>query len=200
MAEAIVADPLVSVVVPDFSEQGLLPEVRQGLTASLAEIAAGHEIVLVDDGSTDRSAELIVAWAASAGRTGGRGASYPALLRLAFEAIVSLSDVPLKLATHAGMLIAAASVLASFAILGLTLAGTLAMNIGLWILIAVLFLGGVQPISIGIGRYLARVHEQTLERPLYLVSRVVNLPAGLQWARSAGGTHGKREAWVLPGR
>jgi dolichol-phosphate mannosyltransferase len=37
-----------------------------------------------------------------------------------------------------------------------------------------LFLGGVQLISVGIlGRYLARVHEQTLRRPLYLVDRVV---------------------------
>jgi glycosyltransferase involved in cell wall biosynthesis len=200
MAEAIVADPLVSVVVPDFNEEGLLPEVRQPRTARLAEIDEGHEIVLVDDGSTDRSAELIVAWAASAGRTGGRGASHPALLRLALEPIVSFSDVPLKLATYAGLLIAAASVLAAFAILGLTLAETLAMNIELWLLIAVLFLGGVRLVSIGIGRYLARVHEQTLERPHYLVSRVVNLPAGLEWACSAGGTHGKREAWVLPGR
>lgn len=64
--------------------------------------------------------------------------------------------------------------LAAFVILGLTLAGALAMNVELWILAAVLFLGGVQLISIGIlGRYLARVHEQTLERPLYLVSRIV---------------------------
>ena len=44
----------------------------------------------------------------------------------------------------------------------------------LWCLASVLFLGGVQLIGIGIlGRYLARVHEQALERPLYLVSRVV---------------------------
>jgi hypothetical protein len=47
-----------------------------------------------------------------------------------------------------------------------------------WILAAVLFLGGVQLISIGIlGRYLARVHEQTLHRPLYLVARVLGGPA-----------------------
>jgi dolichol-phosphate mannosyltransferase len=46
-----------------------------------------------------------------------------------------------------------------------------------WILAAVLFLGGVQLISVGIlGRYLARVHEQTLRRPLYLVARVVSRP------------------------
>jgi hypothetical protein len=38
----------------------------------------------------------------------------------------------------------------------------------------VLFLGGVQLMSIGVvGRYLAHVHDQVLERPLYLVSRVI---------------------------
>jgi polyisoprenyl-phosphate glycosyltransferase len=109
-----------------------------------------------------------------AGRTSGRGASYPALFRLAFEAIVSFSDVPLRLATYFGVLIAVLSGLAAFAILGLTLAGVVLASLELWILASVLFLGGVQLISVGIlGRYLARVHEQSLERPLYLVSRVV---------------------------
>jgi polyisoprenyl-phosphate glycosyltransferase len=109
-----------------------------------------------------------------AGRTSGRGASYPALFRLAFEAIVSFSDVPLRLATYLGIFIAILSGLGAFVILALSLVGLLAATIELWILAAVLFLGGVQLISVGIlGRYLARVHEQALERPLYLVSRVV---------------------------
>ena len=109
-----------------------------------------------------------------AGRTSGRGASYPALFRLAFEAIVSFSDVPLRLATYLGLSIALLSGLGAFAILALSLVGVLAATIELWILAAVLFLGGVQLISVGIlGRYLARVHEQVLQRPLYLVSRVV---------------------------
>ena len=39
-----------------------------------------------------------------------------------------------------------------------------------------LFLGGVQLISVGIlGRYLARVHEEALQRPLFVVERVVSL-------------------------
>ena len=43
----------------------------------------------------------------------------------------------------------------------------------MWTIVAVLFLGGVQLISVGIlGRYLARVHDQTLGRPLYLVDWV----------------------------
>ena len=49
-----------------------------------------------------------------AGRTSGRGASYPALFRLAFEAIVSFSDVPLRLATYLGVAIAILSGLGAF--------------------------------------------------------------------------------------
>lgn len=109
-----------------------------------------------------------------AGRTSGRGASYPALFRLALEAIASFSDVPLRLATYLGSVIALLSGVAAFVLLGVTLAGVLETSMQLWILASVLFLGGVQLISVGIlGRYLARVHEQALERPLYLVSRVV---------------------------
>jgi dolichol-phosphate mannosyltransferase len=48
-------------------------------------------------------------------------------------------------------------------------------SIGVWILVAVLFLGGAQLISVGVlGRYLAHVHDQVLQRPLYLVTRVVS--------------------------
>jgi hypothetical protein len=61
----------------------------------------------------------------------------------------------------------------------------------LWILTAVLFLGGVQLIGIGIlGRYLARVHEQSLERPLYLVARVV---------RRRGADEGEERPFTLSG-
>ena len=109
-----------------------------------------------------------------AGRSSGRGASYAALFRLAFEAIVSFSDVPLRLATYLGIFIALLSGLGAFVILALTLVGRLETTIELWVLASVLFLGGVQLISIGIlGRYLARVHEQALQRPLYMVERVV---------------------------
>jgi glycosyltransferase involved in cell wall biosynthesis len=113
-----------------------------------------------------------------AGRTSGRGASYPALFRLALEAIVSFSDVPLRLATYFGLAVALASAFGGVGILILSALGAFSTSIDLWILAAVLFLGGVQLVSIGIlGRYLARVHEQALERPLYVVSRVVSARA-----------------------
>ena len=109
-----------------------------------------------------------------AGRTSGGGASYPALFRLAFEAMTSFSDVPLSLATYVGAIAATVSGLVAVTLLVLTIAGALTASISLWILVAVLFSSGVQLMSIGVlGRYLAHVHDQVVGRPLYLVARVV---------------------------
>jgi polyisoprenyl-phosphate glycosyltransferase len=133
-----------------------------------------------------------------AGRASGRGASYPALFRLAVEAIASFSDVPLRLATYFGSAVALVSALGAFVILGLTIAGLLETTTELWILAAVLFLGGVQLISVGIlGRYLARVHEQSLQRPLFLVWRVVR---GTETAGDAERTSGKEAAFAAQER
>jgi polyisoprenyl-phosphate glycosyltransferase len=108
-----------------------------------------------------------------AGRRSGRGASYGALFRLAWEALASFSDVPLTLATIAGTTIALIATASALAIAAASLLGLLAPSLGLSILITVLFLSGVQLISVGIlGRYLARVHEQVLGRPLYVTQRV----------------------------
>jgi polyisoprenyl-phosphate glycosyltransferase len=109
-----------------------------------------------------------------AGRAGGRGASYPQLFRLALEAVASFSDVPLNLATYLGLFTATLSGLAALVTFGLTVIQVIDTSTETWILVAVLFLGGVQLISVGIvGRYLARVHEESLKRPLYLINRVL---------------------------
>jgi glycosyltransferase involved in cell wall biosynthesis len=109
-----------------------------------------------------------------AGRAQGRGASYPELFRLALEAFASFSDVPLTLVGYAGVVTSVLSALAGVVLLVLTVVGALSASGYIWVLIAVLFLSGVQLISVGVlGRYLARVHEEALQRPLYLVDRVV---------------------------
>jgi glycosyltransferase involved in cell wall biosynthesis len=108
-----------------------------------------------------------------AGRAAGRGASYPELLRLGLEALAAFSDVPLSLAAYLGIATAACSALAAVVLLVLGLTGALSTSVAVWTLVAVLFLGGVQLVGLGIiGRYLARVHEESLHRPLYLVDRV----------------------------
>ena len=113
-----------------------------------------------------------------AGRHAGRGASYPALVRLALEAMTAFSDVPLQLATLFGTLTALVSALGALAIAGLTLVNVISISVWVWVLIAVLFLSGVQLITVGIlGRYLARVHEEVLRRPLYLVDSVERSPS-----------------------
>lgn len=108
-----------------------------------------------------------------AGRHAGRGASYPALGRLALEAMTAFSDVPLQLATLFGTFTAVLSALGAVVIAGLTLVNVISISVWVWVLIAVLFLSGVQLITVGIlGRYLARVHDEVLRRPLYLVDSV----------------------------
>jgi polyisoprenyl-phosphate glycosyltransferase len=113
-----------------------------------------------------------------AGRHAGRGASYPDLLRLAVEAMTAFSDVPLQLATLFGMLTAVMSALSAVVIAGLAIGGAVNPSVWVWVLIAVLFLSGVQLITTGIlGRYLARVHEEVLSRPLYLIESVTRSSA-----------------------
>jgi dolichol-phosphate mannosyltransferase len=86
---------------------------------------------------------------------------------------------PLSIASYFGLLTAGLSALATVVLLALTLAGALEASGELWILVSVLFLGGVQLITIGIlGRYLARVHEESLHRPLYVTARVVSSRSG----------------------
>ena len=109
-----------------------------------------------------------------AGRSHGRGASYPQLVRLGAQALTAYSDVPLSLATIFGTITAVLSAAAGVVVLILTLTGVLEASVTVFVLLALLFLGGVQLISVGIiGRYLAGVHEESRRRPLYLLERVV---------------------------
>jgi polyisoprenyl-phosphate glycosyltransferase len=114
-----------------------------------------------------------------ADRHAGRGASYPALLALALEAMTAFSNVPLQLATLFGTVTALISALGAVVIAVLTIVGAIEVSVWIWVLAAVLFLSGVQLITVGIlGRYVARVHEEVLRRPLYLVDSVERSRSG----------------------
>lgn len=92
------------------------------------------------------------------------------MLRLAVNAITSFSYFPLQLATYFGFFCAGVSILAIPVVIALRLAGSQAFYGQATTLIAVLFLGGVQLISLGIlGEYVGRVYDEAKGRPLYIV-------------------------------
>lgn len=94
------------------------------------------------------------------------------MLRFALNAITSFSYFPLQLATYMGFISAGISILAIPLVIIIRLTGLLHGLTGqATTLIAVLFLGGVQLISLGIlGEYIGRVYDEVKGRPLYIVS------------------------------
>lgn len=97
---------------------------------------------------------------------------YPlrSMLRFAVGAITSFSHVPLQLATLLGFLAAGLSGLAIPLVVVLRLVGVKGLGGQTTVLIAVLFLGGVQLVSLGVlGEYVGRLYDEARGRPLYLV-------------------------------
>lgn len=92
------------------------------------------------------------------------------MLRLALNAITSFSYFPLQVATFFGFLSAGVSILAIPIVAILRLAGSHFFEGQTTTLISVLFLGGVQLISLGIlGEYIGRLYDEAKGRPLYIV-------------------------------
>jgi dolichol-phosphate mannosyltransferase len=54
-------DPLLSLVIPCYNEQEVLPILQQRLEEALARLGVSWEVILVDDGSRDRTLELLAA-------------------------------------------------------------------------------------------------------------------------------------------
>jgi dolichol-phosphate mannosyltransferase len=95
------------------------------------------------------------------------------MLPFAVDAVTSFSYFPLRIATYLGFIIAVISGLAILSVIFLRLFGPDTPLLGqATTLVAVLFLGGVQLISLGIiGEYLGRIYDEVKGRPLYLVDK-----------------------------
>jgi dolichol-phosphate mannosyltransferase len=92
------------------------------------------------------------------------------MIRFASDAITSFSYVPLQIATYLGFITAGISVIAIPVVVISRLAGGHAFSGQATTLIAVLFFGGVQLISLGIlGEYIGRLYDEAKGRPLYIV-------------------------------
>jgi polyisoprenyl-phosphate glycosyltransferase len=100
----------------------------------------------------------------------------PKMIRFAMDGITSFSDIPLRFASYFGFFVSAiafvyALIVIAFKLFSLKPPG---YTPG-WAstIVAVLFLGGVQLMSLGIlGEYLGRVYDEVKGRPLYLISDI----------------------------
>ena len=138
----------------------------------------------------DRFARAMVAWTGfrqvpvsyrrAARAAGETKYSFRKQLRLAIDGIMSFSLLPLRLATWLGLLAC------GLALAGVVYALVLRVFADLWVsgwtllFIAVLFLGGVQLLCVGIlGEYVGRIYGEVKRRPLYVVKeRLGFAPAG----------------------
>jgi glycosyltransferase involved in cell wall biosynthesis len=99
------------------------------------------------------------------------------MLKFSLDAISSFSHRPLQLATLLGFLISTLAFIAIPVVVGLRLAHSYLPGFGT-LTIAVLLLGGIQLIAIGItGEYVGRIYDEVKGRPLYLVRARRNMPA-----------------------
>jgi dolichol-phosphate mannosyltransferase len=93
------------------------------------------------------------------------------MIQLALNAVTSFSYFPLQLATYIGFISAGLSVLAIPVVVLLRLITGTTLEGQATTLIIVLFLGGVQLISLGIiGEYIGRIYDEAKDRPLYIVA------------------------------
>ena len=94
------------------------------------------------------------------------------MLRFAVDGITAFSDIPLRFATYFGFLVSGFAFVYAVVVLILKM---LHYNEPGYTstMIAILFLGGVQLITIGVlGEYVGRIYDEIKARPLYLVASI----------------------------
>ena len=98
------------------------------------------------------------------------------MLKFAADGIVSFSNVPLRVALQAGFVVSALAFAFGAAALIAKLAGFYKVSGLASLAIVTAFLGGMQLIVLGVmGEYIARIHDEVKERPLYIVRETLGL-------------------------
>ena len=115
------------------------------------------------------------------------------MFRLAVNAITGYSYFPLQLATYFGFACAALSALCIPFVIAMRLTGNQAFLGQATTLIAVLFLGGVQLICVGIlGEYIGRLYDEAKGRPLYIIRQGPDDPGPAAPSVKQASSGGKR--------
>jgi glycosyltransferase involved in cell wall biosynthesis len=111
--------------------------------------------------------------------------NYWRLWNFALEGFTSFTIAPLKIATYIGILTALAAFIYAISIIYKTLLYGDPVAGYPSLMVVVLFLGGVQLMTIGVlGEYLGRMFDETKQRPLYFVNEY--RPAGITEKTAAG--------------
>lgn len=98
------------------------------------------------------------------------------LIRMALDAFFAFSELPLKLATFLGFLVSGIAFLVLLTVLYKRLISGEAIIGWASTMTSILFLGGIQLMSVGIiGEYIGRIYNETKARPAWVVSRYRNL-------------------------
>ena len=96
------------------------------------------------------------------------------MVRFAMDGILSFSTKPLQLSVALGLGCAALSMLGIFYALFMRIFTNVWVEGWTALMIAVLFMGGVQLISVGIiGEYIGRIYNEVKKRPLYVVQEYI---------------------------
>ena len=106
-----------------------------------------------------------------AGRT-----KYPLrkMLKFAIDGISSFSFLPLRIASYGGFVISGVGLIYAVYVIFVKLFTTKTVPGWASLMVAILFLGGVQLIAIGIiGEYIARIGQETKQRPLYIIKEII---------------------------
>jgi glycosyltransferase involved in cell wall biosynthesis len=120
--------------------------------------------------------------------------NYLALWNLSIEGITGFTTAPLKVATYLGLAVAFFALAYGLVIIYRTLVYGTDVAGYPSLLVVILFLGGAQLTSLGVlGEYVARIFEESKNRPIYLVQSY--LPA-LGLARASG--EGKPSSELAP--
>jgi len=107
---------------------------------------------------------------------GKKKTSFKRRLTDAVDGIVSFSNLPLKLATYIGFVVAMSSfIYIAYAIILKIFTNKSGQG---WtsLIVVILFLGGIQLICLGIlGEYVGRINNSTKRRPLYIIRNIIDL-------------------------
>ena len=99
--------------------------------------------------------------------------NYWKLWNFALDGLTSFSTVPLRVWTYLGVIVACGAFVYTLVILTLTLLFGRDVPGYASLMVVILFLGGVQLISLGIiGEYLGRVYIESKQRPIYLIKEM----------------------------